>query len=408
MDTLFSNRNDPLKKADQIQKILTIDDDDLVRQSIVVFLEDCGYDVIEADCGEDGVRLFESEQPQLVLCDLRMPGMDGMKVLENITRISPDTPVIVISGAGLINDVVEALRLGAIDYLIKPISDLAVLEHAVEGAFSKQRLESENLRYKKELEDANNELRSHLNVLQQDLEAGRRAQVQLLPQPYTQLGAYEFSHTVVPSLDLSGDFLDYFEIDSRYIGFYVADVSGHGSASAFVTMMLKSLLNQPLRDYRVNRDDTILHPDRVLNFLNQELIKANLEKYVTLFFGVVDTHEHQLTYSIGGHFPRPLLIQGTQRRILQERGFPVGMFDWVNYESHSLSLEEPFSLVMFSDGVLECIKLKDGDFSESSLLELELEHHHQASDIVDLLSVRGLERLPDDVSILILRKRDHE
>ena len=97
-----------------ISKILTIDDERAVRESIVDFLEDLDYEVAEAENGAQGLEVFAAAKPDLVLVDLRMPVLSGLEVLAEIAADSPDTPVIVISGAGDISDVVEALRLGAV------------------------------------------------------------------------------------------------------------------------------------------------------------------------------------------------------------------------------------------------------------------------------------------------------
>lgn len=402
LDTQSSITNERWLSS-EIPTILTIDDDPLVRQSIVMYLEDCGYDVLEAENGKQGLELFREEHPDLILCDLRMPEVDGMQLLEIVTKEKPDTPVIMISGAGMINDVVEALRLGALDYLVKPITDLGVLGHAVKQALLKKQLEKENQIFRSELEKANRELEENLAVLKEDQEAGRRAQLQLLPPPQGEFNGFKFEHTVIPSLNVSGDFVDYFQIDERYFGFYIADVSGHGSASAFVTMMLKSLFNQPIRNYRINNDDTILNPERVLDYLNKEILTANIGKHVTLFFAVMDCHTNVLTYSIGGHFPRPVAVSGNQRWILQERGFPVGMFDWATYESCQLNVPDDFSLFLFSDGVLECSD-KDEIAPEASLLSLQLNHQTNVNDIIQQLNLRQLNKLPDDVSIFIFHR----
>ncbi len=385
-----------------VPTILAIDDDPLVRQSIVMYLEDCGYDVLEAENGQEGIEVYREHSPDLILCDIRMPELSGMQVLEVVTKESPDVPVIMISGAGMINDVVESLRLGALDYLVKPISDLGVLGHAVKQALTKKQLEFENQLFRTELEKANQELQNNLNVLQKDQEAGRRAQLQLLPPPESTIGDYEFLHTVIPSLNVSGDFLDYFEIDNRHIGFYIADVSGHGSASAFVTMMLKSLFNQPIRNYRISKDRTILSPKRVLEYLNQEILSANVSKHVTVFYAVIDTQLKKLDYGIAGHFPRPMLITDGNKYIIEHRGFPVGMFDWASFEEHQVSIDKEFSICLFSDGVLECMN-EEGIAEEQQLLALDINHDSKIEDVVQQLNVRNTDKIPDDVSLFIVR-----
>lgn len=149
------------------RKILVIDDEVFVRDSIIGFLEDFEYQVFEGINGRDGLEKFEIHQPDMVLCDLRMPEMDGLEVLANITEKTRDVPVIIVSGAGNIADTVEALRLGAWDYIIKPIQDMNVLDLAMKRAFERKRLIQEKAQYQKDLENANKELNISLETLKQ-------------------------------------------------------------------------------------------------------------------------------------------------------------------------------------------------------------------------------------------------
>jgi len=112
-------------------KVLTIDDEPIVRENIAAYLEDNDHEVIQAGDGVTGLELFQKEKPDVVLCDLRMPKVDGLEVLERVRKEAPETPIIMISGTGVIHDVIEALRLGAWDYIIKPIHDMGVLDHAL-------------------------------------------------------------------------------------------------------------------------------------------------------------------------------------------------------------------------------------------------------------------------------------
>ncbi len=133
-------------------KILVIDDEKVIRKSFRYFLEDYDHEVIEAKDGGEGLRLFEKEKVDLILVDLRMPVIDGLEVLEIVSKKSPDMPIIVVSGTGVIADAVEALRIGAWDYLFKPIEDMSVLLHAVEKALERARLINENRMYQEHLE----------------------------------------------------------------------------------------------------------------------------------------------------------------------------------------------------------------------------------------------------------------
>ncbi|WP_320169995.1 histidine kinase dimerization/phosphoacceptor domain -containing protein [Maridesulfovibrio sp.] len=133
-------------------KVLTIDDDEGVRISIAHYLEDSGYTVLQACNGSEGLRIFRTEDPDVVLLDLRMPEMDGLSVLEALGQEAPRTPVIIVSGTGSFEDVIATVRLGSWDYIPKPITNLSVLENSIERTRERARLLVENERYKEELE----------------------------------------------------------------------------------------------------------------------------------------------------------------------------------------------------------------------------------------------------------------
>ncbi|MCP3921572.1 MAG: response regulator [Desulfobacterales bacterium] len=138
--------------VEQALRILVVDDEPAIRNSFRNLLEDYNYQVIEASNGAECLKIFPVEKPDLVLLDIKMPEMDGLEVLQNITKASPDTPVIIVSGAGIISDVVDALHFGAWDYHLKPIKDLGVLIHSIKKSLDRSRLYKENRRYRKHLE----------------------------------------------------------------------------------------------------------------------------------------------------------------------------------------------------------------------------------------------------------------
>lgn len=133
--------------------ILVIDDEESIRASFREYLEDMDFCVIEAENGRAGLEIFEKEKIDLVMVDLRMPEVDGFQVLSGINHLSPETPVIVVSGAGAISDVVLALRKGAWDYLVKPVEDLDVIMHTIRKMLERAELIRENRRFREHLEE---------------------------------------------------------------------------------------------------------------------------------------------------------------------------------------------------------------------------------------------------------------
>ena len=132
--------------------ILVIDDEEAVRATFSAFLEDHGFAVFTAGDGREGLECFHRENPDLVLVDLRMPNVDGHQVIADVVRSDPERPIVVVSGTGVIDDAINAVRLGAWDYLLKPVRDMDSLVHAVEKALETARLRRQNREYQQNLE----------------------------------------------------------------------------------------------------------------------------------------------------------------------------------------------------------------------------------------------------------------
>lgn len=139
--------------SEPVATILTIDDEDVIRRSFQAYLEDSGFRVLQAQNGRIGLDVFREHHPDIILVDLRMPEMDGLEVLATVVREAPEVPIIVVSGTGMIQDAIEALRLGAWDYVLKPVEDLGILEHSVRRALERTKLIKENKAYRENLEN---------------------------------------------------------------------------------------------------------------------------------------------------------------------------------------------------------------------------------------------------------------
>ncbi len=133
-------------------KILVIEDEAAIRRVLVKILseENDKYKVFEAEDGLSGVEKIKGEDYDLVLCDIKMPKMDGVEVLEAVKKIKPEIPMIMISGHGDLDTAVNTMRLGAFDYISKP-PDLNRLLNTVRNALDRKELVVENKMLKKKV-----------------------------------------------------------------------------------------------------------------------------------------------------------------------------------------------------------------------------------------------------------------
>lgn len=132
------------------ETILVVDDEESICKSLKAILSDEGYQVLVAGSGEDAVKIVEEEMPQLVLLDVWLPGMDGLETLQAIKKINPQILVIIMSGHGTIETAVKATKLGAFDFIEKPLS-LDKIIILVNNAINLSRLQEENVLLKQKV-----------------------------------------------------------------------------------------------------------------------------------------------------------------------------------------------------------------------------------------------------------------
>src|SRR5262247_266859 len=149
------------------RSILVVDDDQSVRSYLSDFLTSCGYTVECAESGDQAVtRLAGGYVPCVIVQDIVMPGINGIEVLESVKKINPSIPVIILSAAGQTKTVVDAMKMGAADFLVKPFEEQE-LELAIENVVEKQKLKEEVKTLKRQLDsyDAGDILSTNPKIL---------------------------------------------------------------------------------------------------------------------------------------------------------------------------------------------------------------------------------------------------
>jgi YesN/AraC family two-component response regulator len=124
-----------------LEKILVIDDEKATLTMFRLFLDAYGYSVYTAENGAEGLEIFRKENPAIVLTDIKMPGVDGLAVLQHIKEVAPQTAVIVITGHGDTALAEQAVALDAVDFINKPIK-----KEALDAALKKAREKLDSVR----------------------------------------------------------------------------------------------------------------------------------------------------------------------------------------------------------------------------------------------------------------------
>ncbi|RZU47213.1 serine phosphatase RsbU (regulator of sigma subunit) [Fluviicoccus keumensis] len=383
--------------------ILVIEQETAMRHWLVTQLSGQGHTVDACDVLSVGLECFRAGNHDVVIADYLSLKAQNSTFLKTLAEEAPDTPVITVCSGDDINNAIGALQNGAVDHLFPQHLNPEVLGLRVQKALERSLLLRQNRQYRQQLEAANTELERSLELLQEDQEAGRRVQFRLLPPSPFEIMDCVVTHRIFPSLYLSGDFVEYFKVGENKLGFYLADVSGHGAASAFVTVFLKAVTNRLQRHYEKKTQVNYVSPSRVLADINAELNAMHMGKHLAMFCGVVDLVNNRLTYSVAAHYPPPLLINDGDVLSLAGKGLPLGLFKEVNYEEHVVSLGERFTLMAASDGVLDVLPKGSASEKEKQLQEIAM-HVNSVDDLVSALQLSKDAALPDDVALLVIKR----
>ncbi len=374
------------------------------RKQWVEDLQSADWQACCVDSRNQALALIPDFLPVLMLLDVTADEHVS-EIEEHFAQRCRDSglAIIVIFSQPTIEDIVLSFRRGAIDVLVEPF-DRDQLFQAIERAGDFKDLYQENMDYRRQLEHANNELQESLNILRMDQMAGRQVQLNLLPEGPVNQGEYTVSHQIVPSLFLSGDFIGYSVAFDRFILFYVADVSGHGASSAFVTIMLSYIIRQVIRR-QVNLGDSsvlLTAPDGLIEHVNRHIMALDLDKHLTIFTGSIDTERHTMRYVIGAQMPLPIVITEDKVEFLPGKGKPVGLFDDARWMVEEIVLPENFTLVVVSDGLLDCVSGDSMAAKEQTILaacqRVGPAAGHDA--ICQELGIDKIEKAPDDVSVM--------
>jgi phosphoserine phosphatase RsbU/P len=239
-------------------------------------------------------------------------------------------------------------------------------------------------------------------------------QQRLLPPSALQATGVRCEWRLEPSGYVAGDIFNFFVMDEHRIGFYLLDVSGHGVPAAMLSVTLSMMLTpeatdgSPLKHY----DNTsglfkVTSPGDVIRELNKRF-QSKDDRYFTMVYGLLDTRTSTVGLAQAGH-PGPILMkENGELYVLGTGGMPVGLWPNIDFDCFDTTVSHGDRLLLYSDGVTECVNIEEEAFGEDRLLSYLKRCRGQPLDVLlggllkELSSWRSAMKFVDDVSLLAI------
>lgn len=400
-------------------KVLVVEGSSDGRSLFVELVQSWGYNLSVSSTAAQALDLLKSENIQLVLSDWELPDSTGLDFAIQVRELSIEhyVYVILMSPQQAEEFLIKALQAGADDVLTKPV-DTNELEARLHSA--ERRIELQAV-----LSSQNAKLQKAHDVIAQDLRAVSKVQRSYLPPTYCPFPKMDYCWTSVPSQYVSGDHLHVFELVEGVYAFYLLDVSGHGIPAAVKSMQLVQMFSDQAASSivfssvgRGQQVKTPASPRNVVARLNKLFQQTDTDlSYFTLIYGHFEPERRKITFCQAGH-PSPLVLHPDGGvSVVGKGGYPVGLFEFDEYQDVEVDLQPGELFLIYSDGVTEVLSEKDEQFGEARLLEvvkgkpLDESWFFLPDRLKESIKQWGGENVrqrgfEDDVSILILSHRD--
>jgi len=291
------------------KQILIVEDEPVFRSLLESYLSSLGAETSVAWDGIDALEKMTSSTPDLLICDLAMPRMNGLKLVEHIRNEGDQTPILVISATENMADIAKALRLGVQDVLLKPLKDLNRLRETVFAclypAMFNSRVEEEE------------RLFQDWDALVSDPQAASKLLQELQPPVQQVMSHCRVNYRQLIAADQPGLVLDIAPLSDNDLAFYCLDVTRAGDNGVLAALLLRALFNGLLQEQLSHQRQRLPELGNLLKQVNQLLRQANLTGQFPLIVGyyhsvlknlilvsaglnaTLNTGEHQIQVSNG-------------------------------------------------------------------------------------------------------------
>lgn len=396
-------------------KVVVVDDGKFMRKLICDTLKAEGFETIEFDNPITALDEISNINPDLVLVDYEMPEMNGLDFIKKFNPPLKGIPTVMLTTERSIDVALQAIRLGASDFLNKPFDKLELIEILKRiDRGNKLKQENERLFFKlkrreKELERKNKELSRLYEELEEELQMASEIQKNLLPENFPDIEGFKFAVKYLPSQDIGGDFYDIVSMSNGYYGIAFADVSGHGIPAALLSTMFKV--------YLMTYSEDIISPAETMELLNDVVVETFPEgKFISLFYLVMKPHSDKIMYCKAAQEPAILIKKDGTIEELITKGQVLGLFSekdfpgMIEFEEKEVELKSGEKIFLYTDGIIEAQNKEEKFYGMERLKELLSKNHLKTGqELVDIVYgdlMDFLEGLPvlDDLTMLALEK----
>ncbi len=395
--------------------VLVVDDSLMQRRLLSKAISKWGYKVIEAESGQEGLDLCAKHEFAIIVSDWMMPGMTGPQFCAEFREMGGPaySYFILLTSKNSADEVAEGLNSGADDFLTKPVG-LSELKARMKAGERIVQMQSQLVENNAKLNVALNAIETFYDSLNRDLKEAQKLQQSLVPERTVSLGQGQISMLLKPAGHIGGDLVGYFPINEAQIGLFSLDVSGHGISSALMTARLAGYLSgrNPRQNVALRRTAKDQYeardPSETAERMNGVLLsELDTEHYFTLALSIIDLATGHMKSVQAGH-PHPFLQrEGQEPLTLGNGGLPVGLVPAAKFVTYETQLERGDRLVLYSDGITECVDPGGNMLDECGLADMLTELREQdSSSMLDELVERvwdfGGERdFDDDISMLV-------
>jgi serine phosphatase RsbU (regulator of sigma subunit) len=336
-----------------------------------------------------GLEILAENQTDIVVVDLNLPDSEGRDTFKRVLSAAEQTPVVIMSSESDESLAIEAVRLGAQDYVVKKkYGDENLLTRPILYAIER------NARHHAEQE---------LHQAREQVELARKVQQKLFPNNNVYIPGIDVAGRCIPADLTGGDYFDFIPMLGDKRGIVIGDVCGHGLASALFMVSVRAVM----RAFAVTYDD----PGFILGQTNRLLVDDLIDgRFVTMLFACLNPATKDLRFASAGHPGFIFDVEGNLRVTLESDSPPIGAIDDQQFQTvGDARLEPGETLLLFTDGINECLNERGEMFGQDRLFELIRGNRQKsAQEIVEgvfdtLRAFSGGLTQEDDMTVVVIK-----